>query len=96
MGHRIIVDKSSAYGAKGPGFKTRWRMKIYLSNCVFICSEKELQYISLQHIKELLLGPTFIKTFTYKYSHKHTIKQTKRQTYLQILFPDAKDQVENS
>ena len=25
LGRRIIVDKASAFGAKGPGFKTRWR-----------------------------------------------------------------------
>ena len=25
FGHRIIVDKASAYGAKGPRFKTQWR-----------------------------------------------------------------------
>ena len=39
--HRSIVDKSSAYGAKGPGFKTQWRKKIYLRHCVFIWSVKK-------------------------------------------------------
>ena len=33
--------------------------------------------------------------FTNKYSDKQTIKQTNRQTYLQILFPDAEDHIEN-
>ena len=27
MGHRSIVNKSSAYGAKGPRFKTWWRQE---------------------------------------------------------------------
>ena len=42
VGHRSIVEKSSAYGAKGPGFKTQWRKKIYLCHCVFICSVKRI------------------------------------------------------
>ena len=42
VGHRSIVDKSSAYGAKVPGFKTQWRKKIYLCHCVFICSVKRI------------------------------------------------------
>ena len=40
VGHRSIVDKSSACGAKGPGFHTQWRKKIYLCHCVLICSVK--------------------------------------------------------
>ena len=27
VGHRSIVEKLSAYNAKGPGFKTRWRQE---------------------------------------------------------------------
>ena len=27
MGHRSILDMASAYGAKGPGFTTRWRQQ---------------------------------------------------------------------
>ena len=42
VGHRSIVDKSSANGAKGPEFKTWQRMKIYLCLCVFICSVKNI------------------------------------------------------
>ena len=48
VGHRSIVDKSSAYGAKGPGFKTWWRQDLY---CMFCSFEK---------IK-LRLGPTLKK-----------------------------------
>ena len=29
VGRRSIVDKSSAYGAKGPGFQHRWRQRVY-------------------------------------------------------------------
>ena len=36
-GHRIIVDKSSAYGAKGPGFNSRWRQEFIIINCI-VCS----------------------------------------------------------
>ena len=42
VGHRSIVDKSSAYSAKGPGFKTQWGKKIYLCHCVFICSVEKI------------------------------------------------------
>ena len=51
MGHRSIVDKSSAYGAKGPGFKPRWRQEFINIKCMFCSFEK---------IK-LLLGPTIKK-----------------------------------
>ena len=30
VGHRSILDKSSAYGAKGPGFKARWKQEFIL------------------------------------------------------------------
>ena len=46
VGHSSIVDKSSAYSAKGPGFKTQWRMKIYLCLCVFI-SRKRFDKLSV-------------------------------------------------
>ena len=29
-GHHSIANKSSAYGAKGPWFETRWRQKIHI------------------------------------------------------------------
>ena len=54
VGHCSIVDKSSAYGAKGPWFKTWWRKKIYLCHCVFICSVKKIVIKNKQgncHIK---------------------------------------------
>ena len=51
MGHRSIVDKSSAYGAKGPGFKPQWRQEFINIKCMFCSFEK---------IK-LRLGPTFKK-----------------------------------
>ena len=38
VGHCSIVDKSSAYDAKGPV----WRKKIYLCHCVLICSVKRI------------------------------------------------------
>ena len=37
VGHPSIVDKSSAYGAKGPGFKTQWRQEFIDINCI-VCS----------------------------------------------------------
>ena len=37
MEHRSIEDKSSAYGAKGPGFKTRLRQE-YININVIVCS----------------------------------------------------------
>ena len=51
MGHLSIVDKSSAYGAKGPGFKTQWMQRFDNIECMFCSFEK---------IK-LRLGPTFKK-----------------------------------
>ena len=42
VGHRCIVDKSSAYVAKGPGFKNQWRKKTYSWICVFLCSVKRI------------------------------------------------------
>ena len=40
VGHHSIVDKASAYGAKGPGFTTRWKQQfIFLNVCsVEFCS----------------------------------------------------------
>ena len=37
VGDRSIVDKSSAYGAKGPGFTSQWRQEFIDINCN-ICS----------------------------------------------------------
>ena len=37
VGHRSIVGKSFAYGAKGPGFKTQWRQEFIITNCI-VCS----------------------------------------------------------
>ena len=51
MGHRSIMDKSSACGAKGPGFKTQGRQELKIKNCMFYSFKK----IKLQ------LGPTFKK-----------------------------------
>ena len=34
VGHRSIVDKSSAYRAKGPGFNSRWRQEFICINCI--------------------------------------------------------------
>ena len=51
LGHCSIVDKSSAYSAKGPGFTTRWRQEFININCMFSSFEK----IKLQ------LGPTLKK-----------------------------------
>ena len=55
VGHRNIVDKSSAYGAKRPGVKTQWRKKIYWCQCVFICSVKRI-IINKRAPMELLSG----------------------------------------
>ena len=43
VGHHIIVDKSSAYGAKRPGFKTQCKEENLFVNCVFICSVKRIK-----------------------------------------------------
>ena len=37
VGHRSTVGKSSAYGAKGSRFKTRWRQEFINVNCI-VCS----------------------------------------------------------
>ena len=34
VGHRSIVDKSYAYGAKGPGFILRWIQEFININCI--------------------------------------------------------------
>ena len=36
VGHRSIVDRSFAYGAKGPRFKTQWRKKKFISVIVYL------------------------------------------------------------
>ena len=51
VGHHSIVDKSSAYDAKGPGFKMQWRQDFIYVNCMF-CFFGQIQ---------LRLGPTFKK-----------------------------------
>ena len=35
VGRRSIVDKSSTYGVKGPGFTTWWRQEFININCMF-------------------------------------------------------------
>ena len=42
MGHGSRVDKSSDYGAKGPGFKTRWKQEFIYINCLF-CSFENIK-----------------------------------------------------
>ena len=37
VGHRSIVDKSSAYGANRLGFNSRWRQEFITTNCN-VCS----------------------------------------------------------
>ena len=37
VGHRSIVNKSSAYGAKGPGFKPQRRQEFIIKNGI-VCS----------------------------------------------------------
>ena len=58
VGHRSIVDKSSAYRAKGPRFKTWWRQEFININCI-VCS------VHLRKIK-LRLGPTFKKNVVHQ------------------------------
>ena len=43
MGHLNTADKSAAYGAKGPGFKTRWRQEFIYLNCM-VCSFDQIKF----------------------------------------------------
>ena len=40
VGHCSIVDKSSAYSAKEPGFTSQWRQEFINKNCMFCSFEK--------------------------------------------------------
>ena len=64
-GHRSIVDKSSADGAKGPGFKTQWSQE-------FIIVKLYCMFCSFEDIK-LQLGPTLKKINKKKKKNKNKV-----------------------
>ena len=63
VGHSTIVEMSSAYCAKRPGFKTRRRQEFIYKKCIICLCEK----------LKLQLGPTFKKRFNFKCLAPHFV-----------------------